>query len=53
MVLNNISTRLLKRRVGQFGPATIGRKVKVYIYIYIYIYIITVKLTSITCPLSM
>ena len=25
---NNMSTRLLKRRVGQLGPATIGRKVK-------------------------
>ena len=25
---NNTSIRLLKRRVGQFGPATIGPKVK-------------------------
>ena len=25
---NIISTRLLKQRVGQFGPETIGRKVK-------------------------
>ena len=26
--IRNLSTRLLKRRVRQFGPATIGRKVK-------------------------